>query len=524
MLAQGERPSRTPRDLVADVEAFTTALRWGEFADDAWSDEPEWVDHIEALLSRATQAFIAGDRAVAAESYGRLLRVFQLDGEVEAFCGEEPAEFRVRSDLGEALANHLRALYETTPVDQRAAKLLDEIETLHRLVGGRVGLQAILNSDAAPLVDLDWFLPQWLDAVGRLEGERDDRRKALRGFLLREATLLSAGADGLGELARREGSDEPQIYHEWLDALLSASRRDDAVAAAREAVGAVQESWAKARLADRLATLAVERGDETLALEAGRTAWRSHPSLRRLRWLCGVGSPDSGMLRARLATEREVAEQGAVRVGGRLAAVLDLLLGDVVAAVNRLSRAPSLGWSSCGHPGPIVFPYALLAAARLSQPPLGSALEELWDGMNEDFDLDFDCSEGEETDELVPEEPTAAARGPAEAPRLSDLLSDSLNRLDLAPQDRRRLVDTTRRVVERRAEAVVSSKHRRAYARVALLAAAWTDGALLAGSGHGDGLSDALLLRYPRHPAFKREISSAARRRVSTRRGHPDGP
>ncbi|UCF47831.1 MAG: hypothetical protein JSU89_11750, partial [Myxococcales bacterium] len=336
MLSKGERRSpKKPPTIVADVENFVVALRNDEFADDSWSDEPEWVDRFEALVSRATKAFIDGERTVAVDALGRLLRVFELEYDVAAFYGEEPAEFRVRSDLGEVLALYLRALYETTPHQQRAERLLEELSSLRGLGASRVGLQAIMNADAAPLDELDRFLPAWIEVLHKLEPDRDDSPLNLRGPLLREATLLFAGADGLGELAKREGREQPQTYHEWLDALLRADRREDALAAAREAVGAVEDPWDRARLADRLTNLAVDTGEENLAIEASVTAWRSRPTLRRLRRLCSVGEPDRETLRTRLTAEAEAAKRREIRPSSRLTAVLDLLLCDLASALNR---------------------------------------------------------------------------------------------------------------------------------------------------------------------------------------------
>jgi len=520
-IAEGETPSsETHSGVVADVEAFVAALRRNDYPDDPWSDdEPEWVGHFETLLSHAARAFLDGERAVAAEAFGRLLRVFELEGEVAAFCSEEPAESRVRSDLGEVLALHLRALYETTPPQQRAARVLEEIIALRHIGRARVGLQAIMNADAEPLEDLEWFLPAWIKAVRGLDPDRDVRPWSVRGPLLREATLLAAGADGLGELARREGSEEPQHYHEWLDALLRADRQEDAVAAAREAVGAMEDPSRKARLADRLTTLAVDGGDETLAIEASLTAWRSQPSLRRLRWLCGAGDPDDETLRARLEAENEAARRGKIRLSARLAAVLDLLLGDLASALNRLTRARSLGWSRGEHPGPIVFPCALLAAAELATPPQRSLLAELWEEMDDGTDDDYVPDlEYTEQDEPESDGPGAHTRRSTEPPTLDELLSTTLGRLELPPGTRRRILERARRVVEKRAAAIVSGKHRRAYARAARLAAAWTEGASLAGSPDaGPAFLRALCERHSRYSAFKREINAISPRRISSR-------
>jgi hypothetical protein len=523
MLAEGERrSSETHSGVVAEVEAFVAALRRNDYPDDPWSgDEPEWVDHFETLLSLATKAFLGGERAVAAEAFGRLLRVFELEGEVAAFCSEEPAEFRVRSDLDEVLALHLRALYETTPHQQRAARLLEEIIALRHIGRARVGLQAIMNADAEPLEDLERFLPAWIEALRRLDPDRDVSPWNVRGPLLREATLLAAGADGLGELARHEGNKEPRHYHEWLDALLCAGRREDAVAAAREAVDAMKDPWQKARLADRLTTLAVDGGDETLAIEASLTAWRSRPSLRRLRWLCGAGDPDDETLRARLDAENEAARRGKFRLSARLAAVLDLLLGDLSSALNRLTRARSLGWSRGEHPGPIVFPCALLAAAELATPPERSLLAELWDEMDDGIDDDYVSDlEYTEQDEPGRDGSRAHADGSPEPPTLDELLSTTLGRLELPPGTRRRVLERARRVVEKRAAAIVSGKHRRAYARAARLAAAWAEGASLAGSpDSGPALLRALCERHSRYSAFKREINAVSPRGISRRQG-----
>ncbi len=520
MLAEGERRSSgTPSGVVADVENFIAALRNDEFADDPWSDEPEWVDHFETLVSRATKAFIDGERTVTVDALGRLLRVFELEYDATAFYGEEPPEFRVRSDLGEVLALYLRALYETTPQQRRAARLLEELSALRGLSASRAGLQAIMNVDAAPLDDLDRFLPAWIEVLHKLEPDRDTGPLNLRGPLLREATLLFAGADGLGELAKREGREQPQTYHEWLDALLRADRREDALAAAREAVGAVEDPWDKARLADRLTTLAVDEGDDTLAIEAGVTAWRSRPTLRRLRWLCSAGEPDRETLRARLTVESEAAKRREIRPGPRLAAVLDLLLGDLASALNRLTRARSLGWSSSEHPGPIVFPFALLASAELDSPPESSVLAELWDEMDCDFDLDHvtddERTRTDDSESDVPRLPSLVSKEPT---TLGELLSSALGSLHLPAGTRRRAVERTRRVVEKRVAAIVSGKHRGAYARAARLAAAWTEGASLTGTpDSGSTFLRTLCERYPRHSAFKREINAVSPRRISRR-------
>jgi len=521
MLGEGEpRPSPMGPGLLANIDEFIAALRRDDYADDAWADEPEWVDEFEALLSGATRAFVDGERTLAAAALGRLLRVFDLGGEVAAFCGEEPAELQVRSELGEALAFHLRALYDTTPLQRRAARLLEEIIALQGIGSTRVGLEAIMNADPDPPADWVEFLPQWLEAVRGWETDSDDLSRDVRGFLVREATRHVAGADGLGELARSEGRDDAQHYHEWLDALLDADRRGDAVAAAREAVGAVAEPWAKARLADRLTTLALDLGDESLALEAGRAAWRSRPSPRRLTRLCGVVGRDGESLRSSLAAEREAARSDEFQPGDRLAAILDLLLGDLDSALDRLERAPALGWGGGAHPGRILFPCALLAAAGLAAPPERSVLAAWWKEIDGFVDLDdFPVDDGDGPDDPGLGASTAPAAGSTEPPTLTDMLSASLGRLDLAPAARWRVVERLRGIVEKRVDAIVANQHRRAYLRAARLAAAWAEGAALAGNSRsGQEFLHTLLGRFPRHSAFKREIDSVARDLVARRR------
>jgi hypothetical protein len=94
---------------------------------------------------------------------------------------------------------------------------------------------------------------------------------------------------------------------------------------------------------------------------------------------------------------------------------------------------------------------------------------------------------------------------------LTALLAERLSTQD-TPHRRQRWLALVQATVERRVEAVVTSKHRGAYARVAELAAACAETlALRQDATAGEAFLAQVRARYPRHVAFRRELDTAIR-------------
>jgi NAD(P)H dehydrogenase (quinone) len=221
-----------------------------EGPEDDWEEEGEaedW-DHYEpahatwptakldALFERADAAFRAGDLALARDAYEKLLTLVAGYGEDGFDADEEESEPVGATDLEEAKARYLRALYETTELAQRPAALLKALQDL-QYVGGPVGLPEVIGARRAPLPDREAFLDAWITLLR--QGRSDQFGFDLEARrLLFQAVRMHRGPEGLAELARRDGRRIPEAYRKWVQVLAEESRTDEAVRAAQEALRA----------------------------------------------------------------------------------------------------------------------------------------------------------------------------------------------------------------------------------------------------------------------------------------------
>jgi hypothetical protein len=431
------------------------------------------ADEMDWLFSGAADAFVTGDLTLAREAYGRLLSLLQDEG--DGFCGPDTPEEMLETDVGEARARYLRALYETAPLPERPERLAEELARL-AFVGGGVTLRQIAEARRPALPDLDAFLPRWIERA-----EADDR---LGVKLLIEAVELERGSAGLAALARERGVREPEIFVAWADVLAGEGRLDSAAAACREALAALEpEGEPRAVIAERLAELAERQGDGETVLEGRRAGWRASPSRARLLAMVEAAAVLDRVPEV-LGAEADALEQGVTAASPRLACELQLLSGRLAPALVLLEAAPPLSWSGPGHPGPVVVPYPLAAASCGGSPGRDTPLlAELFDD--------------------------AGAGGR----RLSMLLAERLASARAGDGEQDRWLTAVRSVVERRTAAVVEAKHRGAYERAASLVVACAEAlALACGVPDGAALVTEIRCRYPRHYAFRDELDRATRR------------
>ncbi len=495
----GPRAVRSPDGtrLLADIDAFVDRVRSGAFFegwgwdDDlheerAWGDE-SWVGEMDDLFAVAADAFLAGDLALARDAYGRLLDAFELDQEVGTFCGASSPSDMVATDVPEAVARCLRAVYETTPPSDRAEQLHDRYADLDHLAPA-TSLHTIADTRRSGLPDLDDFLPAWIEVLTEHTNgyQARDRQR-----LLTEATVWHAGTDGLATVARLD----------WIDALPGDGRLGDAAAAAREAMTVTGlPAERSAEVADRLGEITARLGDPQTALDARRTAWYADRTRGRLLALV-VAADAAGQRAETLEAEADLVEADPDRLGCEL-----LLLADRIDdAAAALVKSDPLGWSSLEHPGPVVWPFLLAAAVVPVVPAKETQLgrqfaaidtADRWHGYSSLNQHDGDDD---------------ADRPSAAPPRLSSLLAGHIADGPGSPQQRRQWFDAARSVADRRIDAVVGNKHRGAYQRVAVLAVAYAEAlALAADQAAGAAFITATRSRYPRHVAFRDELDRAS--------------
>jgi hypothetical protein len=375
-LATPGRPSVLPvpdgESLLADIAAFADRVAADDFAesDGGYQDrydrpygrddeepDPAWVSEADDLFAAAGEAFVAGQLALAREAYDRLLTLFGTSGN---FGTEELETWRLETtDVSETLARHLRAVYETTPPQDRATAVhcayvalpwSPSPPTLHDIAATR--------QDGLP--DLDFFLAGWID---HLLAETTRPSLDLRNRLLAEATILHRGVDGLADVAHHPGPHQAGIHLAWIDALANNNRLDEAADAAREALSQRSaDATHLAAAADRLADLTTRLGHLADAVAARQQAWRTEPTRTRLLALVTTAQA------ADTLTETLDAEVDAASSSDRLACELLLLAGRVEQAIAALAAANPLGWSSPTHPGPVVLPYLWVAGTATAPP------------------------------------------------------------------------------------------------------------------------------------------------------------
>jgi hypothetical protein len=425
-------------NLLSDMDAFAGQLRSGAYFegwgwdDDlheerAWGDE-SWVEEMDDLFARAAEVFLGGDMRTARDAYGRLLDAFGLDEEVGTFCGPSAASDMVSTDIGEAVARYLRALYETTSPGERAGVVYERYAGLHHLAGS-LSLRAIAGARREELPDLALFLPAWID-------------------------VLAAHTDGV---------------------------------------------WAR----DRQRLLS-----EAASLEARRDAWRTAPTRPRLLALV-TAAEDAATLEETLAAEAD----HPTAAPDRLTAELLLLADRVDEAAALLAKAKPLGWSQPGHPGAVVLPYLMVAATSLPPPPVTTHLgrqfaaidtASTWDPLVALHDRrDGDCG----MDGQIPRARPSESAAPQVL--LSALLAGRLPGQASSTQ-RDRWLAAAGAAVEQRVAAVITNKHRGAYARVAELAVAYAESLTVChDTAAGVTFLAQLRAHYPRHVAFRGELDTA---------------
>jgi hypothetical protein len=498
--------------LLADVAAFAARAAAGEFAeDDDWYDRYDrrhdweddgggsaWVEEADALFAAAGEAFICGKLDLAREAYGRLLEVFgNTDGN-----GPLLETWRLEvTDVDEALARHVRSVYETTTLQDRATAVhraflnlpwCPSPPTLHDVAATR--------QDGLP--ELPAFLPGWID---RLLAETTRPSPGHRNRLLAEAAVLHRGVDGLADLAHLPGPHAAGLHLAWIDALATADRLEEAADAAREALALPSvDTPHRATAADRLAEVTTRLADLAGAVEARRQAWQTEPTRRRLLALVTTAQA------AGTRDETLDAEARAATGTDRLSCELLLLAGHLDRAVAALAGSDPRGWSSPTHPGPVVLPSLWVAATATAPPPADGSH---WGQAFAAIDLDRQSLHDWQLDDLSEDDQTAhgdAADPGATNTPLTELLTRAILDRPAGPAERRRWLTTAATTVEERVDAVVCNKHRKAYARVASLAVAHAEALAVAGkASDGHAYLTGIREKYPRHTAFRSELDTA---------------
>ncbi|MDN5794321.1 MAG: hypothetical protein L0H79_01050 [Intrasporangium sp.] len=487
--------------LLDEIDAFVDRLASGDFYDGyGWDPEiraersfgdESWTWEMDDLFRGAQDAFLAGDLGLARTAYQRLLESFDLEQEGATFSGALSPVDMVRTDVREAEARYLRAVYETTQAAERATVLGEAWFDLPTW-GPVPSLAAIRETRRQDLPGLVEFLPAWIALLNSTTaGHRDVRP------LLTEATELSGGVDGLGALAGDADPPRADLYLDWVEALRRTGRQSDAAAAARKALEAVDsQGVTAARIAELLTDAVADDPEEVL--EARRVAWRAAPTQARLLALHHAATVAGRAAAEALAAEIDHLDSD--HISGALHASVLLLSGHVDDAIDLLQEP--LGHNPLQSASYVALPYLLASAcAGPSHPGWASSRVA---GLLKNVDnadlwawTDYDLADSKEmTDDVFPS--------------LSGLLTERISAGGDDPDLRLEHLRAAEEEVKRRVDAVVSGKARGQYARVARLVACCAEAVTLAeDSRSGTAYLGLMRDRFTRHVAFRRELDAA---------------
>jgi hypothetical protein len=527
--AQGSIQQTLRQDeLLSDIDDLTREIRemaevaddWGDRFDrfgDSWDEEDslgpyaDFVEPLTALFDRTQGVFDTGYMALARAAYHKLFEALQIEDDYGR--GVRPEDLP-DTDIAEARARYLRAVYETETPGTRSRVLFEEMQRFaqrERLGGfpreGQFGLNDVIQVSPRPLPDREPFLKAWIASLRKRSGADPDR-------WLREAIQLAEGSAGLAALARKEGKKRPRAYLDWVAALRAEGKTKEAIAAAEEALRKLPRNLPlRAAIADHLCATAQEVQDIDTVRQGRWEAFAANPALARLLDLWEI-TPPAQRPRQMARAERRLAEY-LKRESRRTGRLLDLdledeaeeygwvsddvlahahlLNGNWEAARKMAGSRRVLGWSSFENVQGVVVPTLLaLIVGDLTRLPLNvSALwEEALDSGASYFDSENEHNEPARLEAAYQE---AAEQKPLKAAQAESLLKWCVE------------------VGKKRAEAIVQGQHRRSYDKAALIAAACAE--VLRARGQEDkaeALLEDLRDRFPRHRAFQDELKRAA--------------
>ena len=473
----GWKPTRPSPRIVDDARSFADAARRLGYAD---------PDDVGEHLRRGTKAFLAGDHASARAVFEALLPPISA---VDIDLGQdELVEEVLGVDAHGCVAQYVTSVYTTTPLGERANAVYDAIKRVEGVSTLWNPIKDMEDVSAGTLVDLSAFLPSWVKRLGGRRPSKDEWDSDHERWL-REAVFRVDGVNGLERLSRK--TKRPQACLAWCTALVD--RRDwaQALRAYDTAAALVGKSHWRGQLLDGsvLAAQQLGRTDVSKRLEA---AWRAAPTLTRLlRWLVDDGHTPT-MLRAK--AKRALTR--CPRTAGRQLGLLRVLVGDLRAAADLLSKAPGLGWSSEDHPGHVLFSLLATLLANGTPRKVSDTLIANLESASRDPLGAFSPDDDEGRPGLV-------------TPSIVGLIQDIRSSVTLDEADRDAMLRAMRLAAEKRMDGILGNSRSRHYGHAAMLAASCR---ALAPRGRETELSawiEGLRQTYSRRHAFRQELTRA---------------
>ena len=483
--------------LLTDIDDFVKRIEDGKYStgwgwDDEIHDEREWGDEswaedMDELFDRAGELFLSGDMKLASLAYGKLLKAFHMGEETGHFPGQLSPTEMVETDLDEARARYLRALYEIAHKKERAKVIFDEIENLRYIGSSDFDLKTI--EDALTTKPEDWrqLLMDFKEILLKNVITQKDRSWGYeRNFnMLCSIIFELEGIEGLERLAKEHGNKLHKAYLVWISKLQEAGKDKEAVEAYHQSLNVIPlQTHIRAEISDLAALSAKKIKDENVLFEMHKEAFSSSPDIGRL-----LSLRESAMSSGQLKVMEEVVSfleehQGKhsfISNPEELLVQAYILIENYEKMWNVTSKGEPLGWSGSNSSQAVAVPFLMVSSVRGIPLKSDSVVIKVWRGKE-----DYEDEQNK---------------------RFKSVVEKDILVKDISGEKRMNQIQWARSAIEKRIDAIVSNKYRGSYDKAALLLVGCVEALnLLDRSIEAQTFFDKIKARYNRHSAFQQEI------------------
>lgn len=492
--------------LMDEIEAFAKRVEDGEYCDGwgwdedihderDWGDE-SWAEEMDGLFLQARSLLLQGEYKLAEEAYTSLFDILEMGQEPGHLPGDPDCSNMLKVDMDEQVALFLRSVYMNSASEERQA-LLYEAMNEYGYLARKVRLRNMMYALDSLLSDFDDFLVEWIDFLINQSGTDISE-------LLREAVLIKGGIPAISEFARQYSDKYPRAYIDWIAALEIKEDTESVIQVAREGMSRIPRDYTvRAEVAETISRIGEKLNDNKLKLEGYGECFYSNPSIKYLLDLY-ITAMECG----RFEEVRDKAEQRIIELRGKsripennynnreqnTSSVSEgvlfnaLLLGGRYEKVFEMCKGNGpLGWSSSENPKPVFVTFIMVL---LSKEGIHSkVLIKQWD------DAIGNTSNHAEKEYIE---------------KYKKIINGIKESVQLSGEQAEFYLKWCTDEIGHRIDAIVSNQHRGSYHKAARLLVAMAE--TLANreeKQEGIDLIERYRNKYPRHSAFKSEITQA---------------
>ncbi|ADG07127.1 hypothetical protein Btus_2466 [Kyrpidia tusciae DSM 2912] len=494
--------------LIEEIDAFAQRVKDGDYCDGwgwdedihearDWGDE-SWAREMDGFFLQTRSLLLQGDYESAEEAYVRLFGILKMGEEPGHLPGADYANM-LEVDLAEQVALFLCCVYMNSAPEQRPASIYDAMKK-YGYLGSGITLKSITGGLDISLPDFDVFLADWIDFL-------KNQNHWQASEWLREAVFMKGGVPAIAEFAREYAETYPLAYMDWIRALEAQGDTDAVIRVAREGLSRIPRDYTlRAEIADVIAKLGESQGDPQLKLEGHKESFYSSPSMERLVDLYTTAIECGCFEEIREVAEQRMTEllsrSGTLPNNGHnrerhMACVRDgvffnalLLAGKYEEVFEHCRKAGQFGWSSSDNPKPVFVAFMMMLLSKGGDD--AKVLLQQWeDAIGQ----------------------TSAHGGAEYVGKYQRIIEHTIATIALTGEQEQFFLKWCMDEIEKRVDTIVGNQHRGSYHKAAGLLVAMAETLAKRGEKQaGANLIEKYRSRYPRHSAFRNEVSAAMQR------------